>query len=420
ESDLGVTVSVADLFEDRSIARLAVQILEQLTGNTKAAVIEPVSRSRHLPLSFAQERLWFFDQLEPGNPFYNLCGAVRVTGQLNAEALRQSIEKIIARHEVLRTAFAGGEKEQIQVIFDAKSFPLPLIDLSDRSPEEREKAAQKMSAEEAQLPFDLTQPHLLRAKLLRLSEMEHTLLLSAHHIIFDGWSLGVFLREIAAFYEGLSNKNLAAIPPLPIQYADFATWQRQQMQGEILETQLTYWKQQLSGSTAVLNLPTDFSRPAVQSYKGDRQLFELPEQLTEAIRQLSHREKTTVFMTLLAAFKTLLYRYTGQEDILVGSPIANRNSSETESLIGFFVNTLVLRTDLNGNPTFRELLSRVREVALGAYAHQDVPFEKLVEELQPNRDLSHSPLFQVMFAFQNASEFALELPGLSLNCQQIH
>ncbi|MEG4248113.1 amino acid adenylation domain-containing protein [Microcoleus sp. Pol10D4] len=420
ESDLGVTVSVADLFEDRSIARLAVQILEQLTGNTKAAVIEPVSRSRHLPLSFAQERLWFFDQLEPGNPFYNLCGAVRVTGQLNAEALRQSIEKIIERHEILRTAFAGGEKEQIQVIFEAKVFPLPLIDLSDRSPEERDKAAQKLSAEAAKLPFDLTQPHLLRAKLLRLSETEHTLLLSAHHIIFDGWSLGVFLRELAAFYEGLSNKNLATIPPLPIQYADFATWQRQQMQGEILEAQLTYWKQQLSGSAAVLNLPTDFSRPAVQSYKGGRQLFELPEHLTEAITQLSRREKTTPFMTLLAAFKTLLYRYTGQEDILVGSPIASRNSSKTESLIGFFVNTLVLRSDLTGNPTFLELLSRVREVALGAYAHQELPFEKLVEELQPNRDLSHSPLFQVMFAFQNASEFALELPGLSLNCQQIH
>ncbi|AFZ09439.1 amino acid adenylation domain protein [Oscillatoria nigro-viridis PCC 7112] len=420
ESDLGVTVSVADLFEDRSIARLAVQILEQLTGNTAAAVPRPVSRSRHLPLSFAQERLWFFDQLEPGNLFYNLCGAVRVTGQLNAEALRQSIEKIIERHEILRTAFAGGEKEQIQVIFDAKNFPLPLIDLSHCSPEECEKEAQKLSVEAARSPFDLTQPNLLRAKLLRLSETEHTLLLSAHHIIFDGWSLGVFLRELAAFYENFTNNNLASIPPLPIQYADFATWQRQQMQGEILQTQLTYWKQQLSGSAAVLNLPTDFSRPAVQSYKGGRQLFELPERLTEAIRQLSRREKTTVFMTLLAAFNTLLYRYTGQEDILVGSPIASRNSSETESLIGFFVNTLVLRSDLTGNPTFRELLSRVREVALGAYAHQDVPFEKLVEELQPNRDLSHSPLFQVMFAFQNASEFALELPGLSLNCQQVH
>ncbi|MEG4815829.1 amino acid adenylation domain-containing protein [Microcoleus sp. K5-D4] len=420
ETNLKIALSIEDFFQELSLAKLAAKILEKLAEAPTMASIQTVSRQQNIPLSFAQERLWFFDQLEPGNPFYNLCGAVRITGQLNAETLMQSIEKIIERHEILRTAFAGGEKEQIQVIFEAKSFPLPLIDLSERSPAEREKAAQKLSAEEAQLPFDLTQPNLLRAKLLRLSETEHTLLLSAHHIIFDGWSLGIFLRELAAFYEGLSNKNLASLPPLPIQYADFATWQRQQMQGEILETQLTYWKQQLSGSAAVLNLPTDFSRPAVQSYKGGRQLFELPEHLTEAIRQLSRREKTTFFMTLLAAFKTLLYRYTGQEDILVGSPMASRNSSETESLIGFFVNTLVLRTDLNGNPTFRELLSRVREVALGAYAHQDVPFEKLVEELQPNRDLSHSPLFQVMFAFQNASEFALELPDLSLNCQQIH
>ncbi|MEG4958745.1 MULTISPECIES: amino acid adenylation domain-containing protein [unclassified Microcoleus] len=420
ETDLKIALSIEDLFEELSLAQLTTKILERLAEAPTIASIQAVSRLQNIPLSFAQERLWFFDQLEPGNPFYNLCGAVRIAGQLNAETLRQSIEKIIERHEILRTAFAGGEKEQIQVIFESKSFPLPLINLSHFSPGEREKEAQKLSAEEAQLPFNLTQPNLLRAKLLRLSETEHTLLLSAHHIIFDGWSLGVFLGEIVAFYEGFINKDLASLPPLPIQYADFATWQRQQMQGEILETQLTYWKQQLSGSAAVLNLPTDFSRPAVQSYKGGRQLFELPEHLTEAIRQLSRREKTTVFMTLLAAFNTLLYRYTGQEDILVGSPIASRNSSETESLIGFFVNTLVLRSDLTGNPTFRELLSRVREVALGAYAHQDVPFEKLVEELQPNRDLSHSPLFQVMFAFQNASEFALELPGLSLNCQQIH
>jgi amino acid adenylation domain-containing protein len=420
ETDLKIALSIEDLFLELSFTQLAAKILEKLAEAPKMASIQAVSRLQNIPLSFAQERLWFFDQLEPGNPFYNLCGAVRVTGQLNAETLRQSIEKIIERHEILRTAFAGGEKEQIQVICDAKSFPLPLIDLSECSPGEREKEAQRLSAEEAQLPFDLTQANLLRAKLLRLSETEHTLLLSAHHIIFDGWSLGVFLRELAAFYEGFSNKNLAWLPPLPIQYADFANWQRQQMQGEILETQLTYWKQQLSGSAAVLNLPTDFSRPAVQSYKGGRQLFELPEHLTEAIRQLSRREKTTVFMTLLAAFKTLLYRYTGQEDILVGSPIASRNSSETESLIGFFVNTLVLRSDLTGNPTFRELLARIREVTLGAYAHQELPFEKLVEELQPNRDLSHSPLFQVMFAFQNASEFALELPGLSLNCQQVH
>jgi len=419
ESDLGVTVSVADLFEDRSIARLAVQILEQLTGNTKAAVIEPVSRSRPLPLSFAQERLWFFDQLEPGNPFYNLCGAVRVTGQLNAEALRQSIEKIIDRHEVLRTAFVAVEGQPIQVVAAAGDWTLPLIDLSSRSPDDRQAEVQRLSASSAREPFDLGQSSLLRAKLLRLDETEHVLLLTVHHIVFDGWSLGVFLRELAEFYQAFSSNDLPLLSPLPIQYADFAAWQRQQLQGEILETQLGYWKQQLSGSLPILNLPTDFPRPAVQTFQGARQTWELPKDLSLALAALGQQEKATLFMTLLAAFKTLLYRYTGQTDILVGSPMANRNRSEIESLIGFFVNTLVLRSDLNGNPTFREFLRSVREVALGAYAHQDVPIEKLVEELQPERDLSYSPLFQVAFALQNGLTQTLELPGLTLNFNEI-
>jgi len=419
ESDLGVTVSVADLFEDRSIARLAVQILEQLTGNTKAAVPRPVSRSRHLPLSFAQERLWFFDQLEPGNPFYNLCGAVRMTGQLNEEALRQSIEKIIERHEVLRTAFAAVEGQPIQVVAAAGDWTLPLIDLSSRSLCDRQAEVQRLCASSAREPFDLGQSSLLRAKLLRLDETEHVLLLTVHHIVFDGLSLGVFLRELAEFYQAFSSNRLPLLSPLPIQYADFAAWQRQQLQGEILETQLAYWKQQLSGSLPVLNLPTDFPRPAVQTFQGARQTWELPKDLSLALAGLAQQEKATLFMTLLAAFKTLLYRYTGQTDILVGSPIANRNLREIEALIGFFVNTLVLRSELNGNPTFRELLRSVREVALGAYAHQDVPIEKLVEELQPERDLSYSPLFQVAFALQNGLTQTLELPGLTLNFNEI-
>lgn len=328
ESDLGVTVSVADLFEDRSIARLAVQILEQLTGNTKVVVPRPVSRSRHLPLSFAQERLWFFDQLEPGNPFYNLCGAVRVTGQLNAEALRQSIEKIIERHEVLRTAFAAVEGQPIQVVAAAGDWTLPLIDLSSRSLCDRQAEVQRLSALQARDPFDLGQSSLLRAKLLRLGETEHVLLLTVHHIVFDGWSLGVFLRELAEFYQAFSSDRLPLLSPLPIQYADFAAWQRQQLQGEILETQLAYWKQQLSGSLPVLNLPTDFPRRAVQTFQGARQTWELPSYLSLALAGLGQQEKATLFMTLLAAFKTLLYRYTGQTDILVGSFIANRNRSE--------------------------------------------------------------------------------------------
>jgi non-ribosomal peptide synthetase component F len=278
---------------------------------------------------------------------------------------------------------------------------------------------QRLSASSAREPFDLGQSSLLRAKLLRLDETEHVLLLTVHHIVFDGLSLGVFLRELAEFYQAFSSNHLPLLSPLPIQYADFAAWQRQQLQGEILETQLGYWKQQLSGSLPILNLPTDFPRPAVQTFQGARQTWELPSYLSLALAQLGQQEKATLFMTLLAAFKTLLYRYTGQTDILVGSPIANRNRSEIEALIGFFVNTLVLRSDLNGNPTFRELLRSVREVALGAYAHQDVPIEKLVEELQPERDLSYSPLFQVAFALQNGLTQTLELPGLTLNFNEI-
>ncbi|MEG4277135.1 amino acid adenylation domain-containing protein [Microcoleus sp. MON1_C1] len=419
ESDLKIALSIEDLFLELSLAQLAAKILENLAEAPKIASIQAVARLQNIPLSFAQERLWFFDQLEPGNPFYNLCGAVRITGQLNAEALRQSIEKIIERHEVLRTAFAAVEGQPIQVVAAAGDWTLPLIDLSDRSPDDREAQVQRLSAEEARDPFDLGQSSLLRAKLLRLDETEHVLLLTVHHIVFDGWSLGVFLRELAEFYQAFSSDRLPLLSPLPIQYADFAAWQRQQLQGEILETQLAYWKQQLSGSLPILNLPTDFPRPAVQTFQGARQTWELPKDLSLVLVQVGQQEKATLFMTLLAAFKTLLYRYTGQTDILVGSPIANRNRSDIESLIGFFVNTLVLRSDLNGNPTFRELLRSVREVALGAYAHQDVPIEKLVEELQPERDLSYSPLFQVGFALQNGLTQTLELPGLTLNSHEI-
>ncbi|MEG3918362.1 amino acid adenylation domain-containing protein [Microcoleus sp. T3_A4] len=419
ETDLKIALSIEDLFQELSLAQLAEKILEKLAEAPKIASIQAVSRLQNIPLSFAQERLWFFDQLEPGNPFYNLCGAVRITGQLNAEALRQSIEKIIERHEILRTAFAAVEGQPIQVVAAAGDFQMPLIDLSDRSPDDRQAEVQRLSAEEARAPFDLGQSSLLRAKLLRLGETEHVLLLTVYHIIFDGWSLGVFLRELAEFYQAFSSDRLPLLSPLPIQYADFATWQRQQLQGEILETQLAYWKQQLSGSLPILNLPTDFPRPAVQTFQGARQTWELPKDLSLALGQLGQQEKATLFMTLLAAFKTLLYRYTGQTDILVGSPIASRNLRDIESLIGFFVNTLVLRSDLNGNPTFRELLRSVREVALGAYAHQDVPIEKLVEELQPERDLSYSPLFQVGFALQNGLTQTLELPGLTLNSHEI-
>jgi amino acid adenylation domain-containing protein len=394
----------------------------------------PISRNSTLPLSFAQQRLWFLDQLVPNNAFYNTPAAVRLTGSLNLAALEETFNEIVRRHEALRTTFVTVEGQSVQAIAPTLTLSIPVIDL--RSPSvstgaslpkaEREAQARRLTIQEAQRPFDLSKGPLLRVTLLRLDESEFILLLILHHIVSDGWSMGVLIREIATLYTAFASCTdpelpiSTLLPPLPIQYADFAYWQRKWLQ-EVgtthespLQTQLAYWRQQLDG-ISVLNLPTDRPRAAVQTYRGATQFLQLPKSLSEAIEALSQQEGVTLFMTLLAAFQTLLYRYTQQEDIAVGSPIANRNRSEIEGLIGFFVNSLVLRTDLSGNPTFRELLSRVRKVALGAYAHQDLPFEKLVEELHPERSLNQNPLFQVVFALQNAPMEALELPGLTLS-----
>jgi amino acid adenylation domain-containing protein len=402
------------------------------TSYTSTSIV-PIARDRTLPLSFAQQRLWFLDQLVPNNAFYNTPAAVRLTGSLNLAALEKTFNEIVRRHEALRTTFVTLEGQPVQAIAPAAplgSFPptftlsLPLIDLRKLPEAEREAEARRLTTQEAQRPFDLSKGSLLRVTLLWLDEEEYILLLILHHIVSDGWSMGVLIREIALLYAAISSEkpdarklataSLTPLPPLPIQYADFAHWQREWLQGEVLETQLTYWRQQLDG-ISILNLPTDRPRPAVQTYRGATQLLQLPKSLSLALEALSQQEGVTLFMTLLAAFQTLLYRYTQQEDIAVGSAIANRNRSEIEGLIGFFVNSLVLRTDLSGNPTFRELLSRVKEVALGAYAHQDLPFEKLVEELHPERHLNQNPLFQVVFALQNAPMEALELPGVILS-----
>jgi amino acid adenylation domain-containing protein len=392
------------------------------------------------PTSFAQQRLWFLDQLAPGNAFYNVSTALRLTGSLNFTALKQTFNEIVRRHETLRTTFVMVEQQPVQAIAPSLTISLPLIDIRNFKSQERETQVQRIATQEAQYPFNLTTGPLLRVKLLQLDEAEYVLLLNLHHIVADGWSIGVLIRELGVLYKAFtddkgclmtnplagqtgeaSNNSLSTLlPELPIQYADFAQWQREWLQGvgangtSPLQTQLAYWQKQLHG-LSVLNLPTDRLRPAVPSYRGAKQFLELPHSLTQALEALSYREGVTLFMTLLAAFQTLLYRYTQQEDIAVGSPIANRNRSEIEGLIGFFVNSLVLRTDLSGNPTFQELLNRVREVTLGGYAHQDLPFEKLVEELHPERDLSHHPLFQVVFSLQNTPIEALELPGLKLS-----
>jgi amino acid adenylation domain-containing protein len=395
-----------------------VEIIEFLkaanrTNNYTSTPLVPILREGNLPLSFAQQRLWFLDQLIPNNPFYNVPAALHLKGSVNSIALEQTFNEIVQRHEALRTNFVMVQGQPVQVINPTLKISLPIIDLRQLPEAEREIQAQQLTTQEAQRPFNLSTDSLLRVTLLQLDEAEHILLLNMHHIVSDGWSIGVLIGEIAALYTAFSSNQPSFLPKLAIQYADFAQWQRQLLQGEVLETQLAYWQKQLNG-ISMLNLPTD-RRPAVQTYQGARQLLQLPKSLSEALETLSQQEEVTLFMTLLAAFKILLYRYSQQEDIAVGSAIANRNRSEIEQLIGFFVNSLVLRTDLSGNPTFRELLSRVKEVALGAYAHQDLPFEKLVEELHPERNLNQNPLFQVVFALQNAPMSALELPGLILS-----
>ena len=388
------------------------------TSSFTPAPIVPMERDGNLPLSFAQQRLWFLDQLVPNNPFYNVPAALRLTGSLNLTALQQTFNEIVRRHEALRTTLVVVSGQPVQRIAAAFHLPINVLDLRNLPQESRQTEANRLTAQEAQRSFNLSNDLLLRVTLLQLDDAEYLLMLNMHHIVSDGWSIGVLIQELGALYTAFASEKPSPLPPLSIQYADFAKWQREWLQGEVLETQLAYWRQQLNG-ISMLNLPADRPRPAIQSYRGKRQFLQLPKQLSEALETLSQREGVTLFMTMLAAFQTLLYHYAQQEDIVVGSPIANRNRSEIEALIGFFVNSLVLRTDLSGNPTFRELLNRVKEVALGAYAHQDLPFEKLVEELHPDRALNQNPLFQVAFALQNAPGNRLELPELTLSPQQL-
>jgi amino acid adenylation domain-containing protein len=373
---------------------------------------------RYAAPSYSQQRLWFIDQLEPDSTAYSIPTGIRLSGRLDTAALRQSLEEIVRRHETLRTTFAAMDGRAVQVIAAPSRAVSPIVDLEGLAESEREAQARQSAEEEARRSFDLASGPLVRTVLLQLGETEHVLLLTMHHVIFDDWSMGILIRELAMLYEAFSAGEPSPLPELPIQYSDFTVWQRERLQGEVLEKLLAYWKERLSNAP-VLELPTDRVRPPVQTYRGATELFVLPKTLVEKLRALSQREGVTLFMTLLAAFKALLCRYTGQTDIVVGTPIANRNWGELEQLIGFFANTLLLRTDLRGNPTVRELLGRVREGALGAYAHQDVPFEMLVEYLQPERDLSRSPLFQVMFVLRHTATAAVEVPGLTMELMEV-
>ena len=410
-------VALRSLFEQPTVAGLAqiIEVAQREGHGLEAPPLIGVSREEDLPLSFAQQRLWFLDQLEPGNSFYNIPAAVRLRGVLNVAALERTLSEVVRRHEALRTHFMAVDGEPVQVIEAAAPLPLEVLDLSALEEEPREAEVLRLAQLEASQPFDLWRGPLLRVGLLRLGKEEHVALVTMHHIVSDGWSIGVFINEVATLYAAYVRGDESPLEELPIQYADFAHWQRGWLQGEVLAAQLDYWRAELADAPTVIDLPIDKPRPPIQTYRGAFQSIQLSTELSAQLRDLSRRHGATLFMTLLAAFDLLLCRYAGQEQVLIGTPIANRNRSETEGLIGFFVNTLVLRGDVRGNPSFSELLRRVRETALSAYAHQDLPFEKLVEELQPERDMSRSPLFQVMFVLQNAPGEALELEGLSLS-----
>ncbi len=415
--NLTVDLPVRTLFELPTVAGLA-QAVEQMQRGKHGLLpppLVPVPRNQRLPLSFAQQRLWVLDQIEPNNPLYNIPRPMRLTGVLNVEALETALNGIVDRHEILRTTYAAEKGEPFQVIAAQQKLPLPVIDLSEFPAPERELEAQRLVQEQAATPFDLARDPITRNALLKMADDDHILSMITHHIASDGWSSGILLRELGALYEVALQGKSADLPELPIQYADYAVWQRNWLQGEVLEQQLAYWKRQLEGAPPVLLLPTDRPRPERPTFRGAMHRFLLPGNLAESIRVLSRQQGGTAFMTMLAAFQTLILHYTRQTDIVLGTDLANRTTVQTEALIGFFVNLLALRTDLSGDPAFTELLGRVREVALGAYAHQDVPFDKLVEELQPERSLSHNPLVQVLFVQQNTPRAAKPMPGLEMS-----
>ncbi|HEX2164150.1 MAG TPA: condensation domain-containing protein, partial [Thermoanaerobaculia bacterium] len=375
----------------------------------------PRGEDEPLELSFAQQRLWFIQQLQPGVAAYNIPSAVRLTGPLDVAVLDRAIQEIVRRHETLRTRFGFEDGRPVPVIAAEHRVPLEVEDLTaGRGPEEAAAEAQRKVDTLARRPYDLAADDLLRVHLLKVGEDDHVLLVVLHHIVSDTWTTGVFLREVAALYGAFAQGRPSPLPELALQYSDYASWQRRLVREEGLESEVAYWKERLSHAPPLLELPTDRPRPPVQSFRGGREMLLLPKSLVAALKELGGSEDASLFMVLLAGFQTLLHRYTGQTDIPVGSPIANRDRVELEGMIGLFVNTLVLRSDLSGDPTFRELLRQVRETSLGAFAHKELPFEKVVEELDLDRDVGRNPLFQVLFAFQNVPLPALEAQGLTL------
>ncbi|MEO5727675.1 MAG: condensation domain-containing protein, partial [Byssovorax sp.] len=410
----GVEIPLRALFEAPSPAELALRIVAALRAGHGVSVPPLVRAPREgvIALSFAQERLWFLDQLEPGLPSYVMASAVRLEGPLDAGALERALYVIVARHEILRTTFTTAAGKPAQIIHTSMDLGFSVADLSALSAAEGDAAVEREIAIEARRPFDLAHGPILRARALRLAEDRHVLLFAVHHIASDAWSSGVFVRELGALYRAFVSGTPSPLTELPIQYADYAAWQRRWLADTALDQQLAYWRGHLAGAPGALDLPADRLRSPVPSHRGDRRSRVISRSVAQALAELARREGVTLFMTLLAAFDVLLYRYTGQGDLVVGTPIAGRTQAETEGLIGFFVNTLALRAELSGETSFRALLQQVKETCLGAYAHQDMPFERLVQELVPERDLGRSPLFQVTFTLQSAPREAMALEGL--------
>ncbi|HSG41397.1 MAG TPA: condensation domain-containing protein, partial [Thermoanaerobaculia bacterium] len=411
----GIEMPVRRLFRQPTVASLAGWLdLEKREDWAQGTAVERVSRQEPLVLSFAQQRLWFLDQMEPGTPLYNIPAAVELKGRLDAAALGAAFSEVLRRHEALRTAFPSVAGEPAQVVAEPGGFAMPMIDLQGLPAKERREEAGRLAAAEARLPFDLGQGPLLRTTLLKLAAGEHTALVTMHHIVSDGWSMGVLVRELGILYAAAVSGSPSPLPELAVQYADFAVWQRRRLAGDFLASELAWWREQLARVPQALDLPTDHPRPLARGTRGSVHAFTIGADVLAGLTELSRRRGATLFMTLLAGFSALLHRYSGQNDLVVGTPIAGRTRVETEPLIGLFVNTLALRADLAGDPELGELLDRMRETTLAAYAHQEVPFERLVEALALERDSSRPPLVQVMFALQNTQPGPLTLPGLAL------
>ncbi|HSU83479.1 MAG TPA: condensation domain-containing protein, partial [Thermoanaerobaculia bacterium] len=415
---LSADLSLTTVFERPTLAGLAAAVEEALGTPAGAALGGPGTEAPpagpDLPLSFSQERLWFLEQLQPGTSAYNVATPVRLRGAVDPGALAGALREVIRRHQVLRVTFGELDGQPAQWVSPETALPLPLVDLAALPEARREPERRRLAVEEGQRPFDLARGPVARALLFRLGPQDHVIILTLHHIAADGWSLGILIRELLPLYQAALAGGLSPLPELPCQYFDFARWQRDLLQGKTLEGLLAYWRQALAGLPEVLELPTDRPRPPVRSFQGRSFPFAFGAEVTRALKGAARESRTTLFMTLLAGLGALLARYSRQTDLAVGSPIAGRNRAEHEGLIGFFVNTLVLRTQVPGGLTFHELLGQVRKVTLGAYEHQELPFERIVAELSPERSLAHSPLFQVSLALQNNERPTLAFPGLTL------